>query len=95
MTTTLKELNITINGGINVDYDIVHDLSKTLAQRLNPDTSLITWCDKKTNNCGPAEVCKTVDSEHVDKIELERYGLSHGGTLKIDVNNGDFVFIYN
>jgi hypothetical protein len=95
MAGTLKEIGVTITGDVEVNYDIVHDFSKALAKSLNPDTSLITWCDKKTNNCGPAEVCKTIDSDHVDAVELERYGLSHGGAVKIDVNNGDYVFIYN
>lgn len=95
MTATLKEIDISVSGDINLDYDVIHDFSKTIAKKFNADTSLITWCDKRTKRCGPAEVCKPLTSEHVDIVELERYGLSHGGSLKIDVNRGDYVFIYN
>ena len=92
-STVIRDIDVGIRGDFKIDYDIAHDFSKVIAKRFNPESSLLAWHDKRKNACGPGEVCKT--SSVVDLVELERYGISHGGKLKISVDDGNYMFIYN
>jgi len=92
-STEIRDIDVAIHGDFKLSYDFAHDFTKIIATRLNPESSLLTWYDRTRNTCGPAEVCKT--SPKADLVELERYGLSHGGRVKVKVNDGDYVFIYS
>lgn len=91
--TEIREIDVAITGDFTLNYDIAHDLSKLIASRINPEGSLIAWHDKRKNTCGPGEVCKTTPV--VDVVELERYGKSHGGNVKITMDDGHYMFIYS
>jgi hypothetical protein len=66
-------------------------ISRTVAQRFNPEASLMAWFDKKQNRHSPSQV----ECDAAGLSGWEEYGRHHGGQKKFIVGNGDYVFIYS
>ncbi len=62
------------------------------AKRLNDDYMLMSWYDRDRNfeSPGSAGECH----QGCDMPGYVDYGLNHGATLKVDVEDGRFVFFY-
>jgi hypothetical protein len=89
----LMEIDISLTGDYKIDYNTVQEVTRVIAQKFNYDAFLLSWYDRGKRECWPPDVCRL--SPKADLLEIELYGISHGGHVKIDVNDGDYVFIYN
>jgi hypothetical protein len=54
------------------------------------DPMLVGWYERKTGKQSPAEGCEDEESEP----SWVRYAKNHGGNLSVNVNDGEFIFIY-
>ena len=77
-------------GGFDLDFNTARAIAQRLAVRDQPETMLTAWCDRAAGTHSPS----CVKCEIGDAPGWEVYGRNHGGRLRIDMNNGDFVFIY-
>jgi hypothetical protein len=85
----MKGISVSLKG-IDLDFQTAEDITKAVARRFNPDTSLMAWFDRKQNKHSPSQV--ECDAENLPG--WEEYGRHHGGKWKIAVNDGEYVFIY-
>lgn len=81
----MKNISISISG-IELDFETAQDMTEAIAKKLNPETELMAWFDKKQNKQSPSAVeCSA---------GWERYGETHGAQWEITVNNGEYAFMY-
>jgi hypothetical protein len=89
----MKDVMISIKG-FDLDFERARHLTTALAREANADTDLVAWFDRRLGRSSPSVdpqyACGTPDRPH-----WEKYGMSHGGQLKVIVNEGDYVMIYN
>ena len=86
----MQEIAVTIAGHV-VSQEQAQAIGRLLAEAGNPETMVISRCDRLKNACSPC----CLGGEFGDKKGWEVYGETHGGRLKISVNNGDYVFIFS
>lgn len=91
----IKKISLQILGSFVSDLDTLIDVTRIIAKQRNPHTSLLSWYDRKSDRCSPSDTCSNSCSAIEDEPGWEKYARNHGGAIKIDVNNGDFVFIYS
>jgi hypothetical protein len=77
--------------GIEPDFESCREFAKTLAKRDNPETTLISWSNSLRNSRSPC----CLGCQIGDEPGWEVYGRTHGGRLRISVNNDDYVFIFS
>ena len=73
------------------DLDIARakDLAKVKARQLNKDAMLLSWYCRKTGKFSPKFECG-----HTHKPPWVIFAEARGGNLTIDINDGEYVFIY-
>ncbi len=86
----MKEIDIQISG-CKVSQEQAQQIGQVLAQLDNPDTMVISRFNCATNACSPCCLKGTLGG----KPGWEIYGETHGGRLKITVNNGAYIFIFS
>lgn len=91
----IKKISLSIAGGFVSDFDTLRDVTKIIAKQRNPNTSLLSWYDKKKDKCSPTNTYSGSCTVKKGEPEWEKYARNHGGSLKIEVNNGDYIFIYS
>ena len=64
-------------------------LAKTKAKERCADPMLLSWCDRKNDRYYPRFECGTGD-----KPAWIVFAEARGGNLTIDINAGEFIFIY-
>ncbi|MDH3347973.1 MAG: AF1514 family protein [Desulfobulbaceae bacterium] len=84
----MKEINLTISG-LELDFDTARAMATTLAEQDDQETMLVAWYDESTNNHSPC----CVKCQIGDTPGWEVYGRNHGGRLRIDINDGAYIFI--
>jgi len=84
----MDEIKIEVTGH-KLDQEAAQQMALILARRDNPETMVIARCNRPLNSCSPCALKGNLG----DRPGWEVYGESHGGRLKITVNNGDYVFI--
>lgn len=62
------------------------------AERLGPGSMLLSWYDRDRDFASPQHVSECHAASAVPGYV--DYALGHGATLKVDVDNGRFVFFY-
>ena len=62
------------------------------AIRLKDDYMLMSWYDRDRNFESPASAGEC--HQGCDMPGYVDYGINHGATLKVDIENGRFVFFY-
>jgi len=94
--TVFKKISLSIFGSFVADFDTLRAVSRIIARKRNPDTQLIGWYDRNLNRCSPrgVDTCDDICMPEGREPGWEKYAKTHGGDLKIDINNGDYVFIY-
>jgi hypothetical protein len=65
--------------------------ARQIAAEENQETDLISWFNRRTNKHSPS----CVHCEIGCRPGWEVYGENHGGRLRIEVNNGEYVFIFS
>lgn len=77
--------------GMAVGFDEYRQLCRVLAERDNPEATLVAWADRDRGLHSPA----CVQCEIGGEPGWEVYGRNHGGRLRFSVNNGAYVFVYS
>ena len=85
----MKDVPITISG-LDLNFDGARAITKILAEQGDPETMLVAWYDRATNNHSPC----CVKCQIGDTPGWEVYGRNHGGRLRFDINDGAHIFIY-
>jgi len=83
---------IEIRSENELDFEMASALSEDIAQRLLGDSACLSWYDKLRDHECPAGV-----SECHDVCEIPgyvEYAETRGAQLKVDVNQGTFVFCF-
>lgn len=80
----IKEIDISVK-----DVALDYFAAKTLALKTAGDALLVSWYDGK-HNVGYPEVHECTG----DKPGWFAYALSHGGNLGVNINNGEFIFVF-
>lgn len=83
-----REIGVSVQGVV-LDYAAAHILASTLAGKAAGDAMPVAWFDGK-NNVGYPEVQECAG----DKPGWLAYAESHGGNLEVNVNGGEFIFVF-
>ncbi len=86
----MKEIQIIVTGE-KIDFDLARSLARTIAARDNPDTDLISWFNRIENRHSPS----CVHCEIGCRPGWEVYGENHGGRIRFELNNGDYILIFS
>ncbi len=84
----IKEIDVSVQGAA-LDYAAAHALADVLAKKVARDAMLVAWFDGK-NNVGYPQVQECTG----DKPGWLAYAESHGGNLGVNINGGEFVFVF-
>ena len=74
------------------DYQQAMDLARDQARKRFDDFMLISWYDRDRDYESPPNT--TECAEGCEKNGYILYGLNHGAQLKVDVEDGRFVFFF-
>jgi hypothetical protein len=74
--------------GVTLDFEAAQALAQTLTRQVAPDAMLLAWFDRARGEESP----RVPECQH--KPGWLAYAESHGGDLKIGINNGAYVFIF-
>lgn len=83
-----REIDVSVKG-VALDYAAAHILAGALAEKAAGETMLVAWFDGK-NNAGYPEVQECTG----DKPGWLAYAESHGGNLGVNINGGEFIFVF-
>lgn len=72
-----------------IDFDAAKRVADRKVRELVPDPMLLAWFDGSTGTFSPNVICCGDE-----KPAWLVYAESRGGDLSIDVNNGQYVFVY-
>ena len=85
----MQDVKVTISG-LDFDFEYAQGIARSIAAKKNPETDLMAWYDKKQERHSPS----IVECNKAGIPGWEEYGRHHGGTLKVEINKGEYVFIY-
>lgn len=83
----IKEIDVSVRGAA-LDYAATHALAEVLSKKVARDAMLVAWFDGKN------DVGYPVIQECTDKPGWVAYAESHGGNLGVNINGGEFVFVF-
>jgi len=86
----MKKISVTISGCTISDQQ-AQEIGQLLAGGSNPDTYVVSRYNRLTNASSPC----CLKGKIGEKPGWEVYGENHGGQIKIDVNDGDYIFIFS
>lgn len=73
----------------DLDLPTASNLAREKARERNKDAMLLSWYCKKTETYSPKFECG-----YTTKPPWIVFAEARGGNLTIDINNGEFIFIY-
>jgi hypothetical protein len=73
----------------DLDLATAQDLARAKAREINKDAMLLSWYCRKTGEFAPKSECGLKD-----KPSWIIFADSRGGNLTIDIDDGEYVFIY-
>lgn len=74
----------------DLDFQKAHDAAFARVKTYDSDPMLLAWFDRKAGRESPSVSC---EGEETDPGWVS-YAKSHGGNLTVNVNHGDYIFIY-
>ena len=77
--------------GPGLDFERATKAAKNLAKSYSSDAMLVSWFDRKAGRYSPHEVHCCKEGEPPSWVE---YARSRGGNLTIDINQGEYVFVF-
>ncbi|MFC1524079.1 AF1514 family protein [Thermodesulfobacteriota bacterium] len=86
----MQEINITISGQ-DINQEQAQKLARILAEQENPETMIISRFNRIADACSPCCLKGNIG----EKPGWQVYGENHGGRKIINVNNGEYVFIFS
>lgn len=88
--TAMKEISVRISG-YPVSREEAQEIGRLIAAKDNPETTVLARYNRETNSSSPC----CLKGKFGDRPGWEVYGENHGGRLKINVNDGDYIFIFS
>lgn len=73
----------------DLDLAMANDLAKAKARECNKDVMLLSWYCRKTGEFAPKFECG-----YRDKPPWIVFAEARGANLTIDINDGEYIFIY-
>lgn len=86
----MRKIEILV-GGHELGQKQAQELSRILAEEENSESVCLARYNRRANACSPC----CLQGRLGDKPGWEVYGETHGGRLKVTVNNGDYIFIFS
>jgi len=83
----LQEIRLMLDG-ISLNYSSARSISETVADQVIEDPMCIAWYDGQKQEEHPA----VAECQH--KPGWLAYAEGHGGRLQVNLNQGEFIFIY-
>lgn len=83
-----REIDVSVQGAA-LDYAAADALADVLANKAARDAMLVAWFDGK-NGVGYPVIQECTG----DKPSWRAYAESHGGNLGVNINGGEFVFVF-
>ena len=83
---------IAINSELELDFPTASNMAQTIVETIQGGSSCLSWYDKIRDHENPAHV-----SECHDACEIPGYldyASNRGAEIKVDFNNGTFVFCF-
>ena len=71
------------------DFATAYTTAKTKAREINKDAMLLSWYCKKTGEFSPKVECS-----YKEKPAWLIFAEARGANLTIDINDGEYIFIY-
>lgn len=84
----IREIDVSVRG-VALDYATAHAIADVLSKKVARDAMLVAWFDGKNDVGYPA-----VQECTGDKPGWLAYAESHGGNLGVNINGGEFVFVF-
>jgi YHS domain-containing protein len=83
----MPEIGLTVTG-CDLDFDAAQRLARALASRQGAEPMLLAWFDRRREQASPnIPECQRLPG-------WLAYAQGHGGNLKVDINGGEYVFIF-
>ncbi len=73
----------------DLDLPAANDLAKEMARERNKDAMLLSWYCRRTGAFSPKFECG-----YTEKPPWIVFAEARGGNLTIDINDGEYIFIY-
>jgi hypothetical protein len=74
----------------DVDFEKAKEAAVERVRKYDTDPLLLAWYEKKTGKVSPGESCE----EEGGQPGWVNYAKSHGGNLTVNVNHGEYIFIF-
>lgn len=85
--TEMREVSLHVDG-MDLDFDLAGDLARQVASKVEGEAMLLAWFDRKAGReCPEVREC-------MHKPGWLAYARGHGGDLSVEVNDGEYVFIF-
>ncbi|MEK6663929.1 MAG: AF1514 family protein [Pseudomonadota bacterium] len=84
----IKAIDVSVQG-VALDYAAAHLLAAALAEKAAGETMLVAWFDGK-NKVGYPDVQECTG----DQPGWRAYAESHGANLEVNINGGEFIFVF-
>ncbi len=85
-----KRVEIRIPDDI-LSYDKARSVAKAVAQAIYQDSMLVSWFDKRRNQFYPPVTCCDLGD---GRASWEIYADSRGARLQVDINEGEYIFLF-
>ena len=86
----MKRIDMTVTG-ITPDFDLARKLAESVAEHGREESMLVAWNDQVRNIHSP----QCLQCEIKGEPGWEVYGRNHGGSLRVSINNDQYVFIFS
>ena len=73
----------------DLDFEKASDVSRIRAREINRDAMMLAWYNRRSGEGFPDYDCGAGD-----KPPWQVFADARGGNLTIDVNDGEFIFVY-
>lgn len=84
----MREVGVSVHG-VALDYGAARAVAQPLAETAAGEAMLVAWFDGK-NQLGYPQVQECTG----DKPGWLAYAESHAGNLEVNVNGGEFIFVF-
>jgi hypothetical protein len=83
-----ETVNLQISGR-NLSFEEISDLARSRAREINKDAMMLAWFNRRSGEGFPDYECGAGD-----KPPWRVFAEARGANLTIDVNDGEFIFLY-
>jgi hypothetical protein len=88
----MKTITVT-SSDVEIEFYAAKEIADAAATTVLEDMTCLSWFDRERNQEAPAHVSECHDAS-CDTPGYLDYATSRGAELKVDIDNGAFVFLY-